>query len=283
MTIDPPAGYVGDFLVRVTASDGLANTTDTFAVSVTNSAPRFAQPLADVTMSHNADTCTVNLGVSDADGDAISYTVSAFTTNLVAQRAHEFASGKGLVEAWRGFGYNHRGHNEKYFADSSDNWYFLLPNGELHRWPSGFTSSTRITTLSSEYWADPYRLFNAAAPQLTPLSTIGLSVSGGVLTIDPPAGYTGAFLVQVTASDGIASARDSFEVRVGSVPSAPTATRASVEQAVDSALQTQREWRSDAVLAADQLWETLSRTQDRIASNNGLRNSLARWAMLGAK
>ena len=282
LTIDPPAGYAGEFLVRVTASDGLESTSESFFVSVQNIAPEFSGEIADVVMSYGEDSRTVALGVTDADGDTIGYTANAYATDLVAERAYEFAEGKGLYERWGGFGYNHRGHGEKYFADSAGNWYFILANGELHSWPSGFDSSTLITTLSSAYWANPYRLFNATQPGRTAIDTIGLSVAGGDLTIDPPEGFAGDFLVVVTASDGAASVSESFGVQVQESPAA-TARVSALCEAADCVFES-GEWSSSGEAgAADYLLDQWSRIQERLDSSSGFRNSWARRAMFDAR
>ncbi len=273
---------MGSFVIRVTASDGIAAATTTFGVTVTNSAPVFTEPLPDVTMSHSEDTRTVDLNVMDADGDAITFTATAYQTNLVAERAFQFTNGKSLRESWRGFGYNHRGRQEKYFEDVNTGiWYAILPNGELHRWPCAFDSKSLVTTLSGDYWADPYRIFRATQPAKTQLnaSQVQLSVEDGRLTIDPADGYVGSFVVSVSASDGLAKTTASFQVtRVASLTSGTTGERAA--GAIDQLLGSDELWYGKAAALAEDLVQTLAdrQTLDQRGSTN--RNTLAQASLL---
>src|SRR3972149_5049193 len=73
LTIDPSTGFTGTFQVRAAVSDGLAESSRTFQVSVVNGAPVLAT-IGDRTMSPTQDAMTIILSATDADGDPISYT-----------------------------------------------------------------------------------------------------------------------------------------------------------------------------------------------------------------
>src|SRR5262249_26838287 len=100
-------------------------------------------------------------------------------------------------------------HQEKWLQ-GKDGQYLLLPRGELRRWrDAGYSYGPMglVATLDSSYYADPSKLWNALPPPQ-------LSVVNNQLTIDPPSGFVGAFTVQATVTDGIASASRSFTVNV---------------------------------------------------------------------
>src|SRR5439155_13433576 len=64
-----------------------------------------------------------------------------------------------------------------------------------------------VATLDSTFWKDPSRLWDAKpAPTLT--------VQGSQLTIDPVPNFVGSFQVEVSVSDGQASATRVFTVTV---------------------------------------------------------------------
>ena len=91
--------------------------------------------------------------------------------------------------------------NEKWLLGTGQQWYFILPNGELRKWAGTMTASMTaanlVTGLDPSYYANPSLLWNAQ-PGTTP--NVKLGISGNQLTVQPPTGYTGSFVVQVVAS-----------------------------------------------------------------------------------
>ena len=79
LTINPALGFVGTCTVQVSATDGKATVTQTFTVTVTNTAPTLGA-IANGTASHGVDT-SVSLPGSDADGDALTYTAQVLPVN----------------------------------------------------------------------------------------------------------------------------------------------------------------------------------------------------------
>src|SRR5262249_28335002 len=98
-----------------------------------------------------------------------------------------------------------------------------LPNGQFRRWAGSMSAtlqpSALLATFDKSFYADPSLLWNAQAPGNAPAT---LTFSGNKLTILTPASYKGAFTVEVTASDGALSAKQSFTVTVSQPNVAPT-------------------------------------------------------------
>jgi hypothetical protein len=65
--------------------------------------------------------------------------------------------------------------------------------------------------LDASYYVDPGKLLNAT-PVSDPL--VAFSVFGNQLTITPPSGFVGSFLVEALISDGAVTASQKFKVTV---------------------------------------------------------------------
>ncbi|MCD4726690.1 MAG: S8 family serine peptidase, partial [Pirellulales bacterium] len=72
LTIARAADFVENFVVQVNVSDGVATDSETFSVSVTNSAPELA-PIGDRTMMYYQTSLVISIDATDADGDPLSY------------------------------------------------------------------------------------------------------------------------------------------------------------------------------------------------------------------
>ena len=208
LTIDPAAGFEGRFQVEVVADDGLAAVTDSFAVTVTNAAP--VLDIADQEMSHNEDKRVLLLPATDADGDAIAYTVSVKDSAAIAA---ELRGRLGLVRhlSWMD---NYRGWGAKYFQDQVGSKYYMLSDGSVYRWRkkkqvAGGPLEGRV---DARYYADPQSLLTVQAGDVPTAATV--SVNGNQLTVDPADGFVGPFQVEVTAADGLTTVLDSFTVMV---------------------------------------------------------------------
>jgi hypothetical protein len=207
LTIDPADDFVGEFLVEVAATDGLATVTDTFAVAVTNEAPRLA--LDDAAISHTQDRLVVDLPVADADGDAIAYSVSVSNPEAAAARLRDRLR---LARYWPQYD-NVRGWGEKYLQDADGYWFYILADGPVCRWrgveqPAG---NPLEGWLDAAYHADPQRVLDAAGGESL---DVAVGLADGRLTIDPPAGFLGEFVVQIVAGAGLVAVREAFTVRV---------------------------------------------------------------------
>ena len=218
LTITRAVDYTNNFIVSMNVSDGSRTTAGTFKVSVTNSAPTLTH-VADQTMSHTQTTLSIPLGISDADGDPLTYSVQALAIDPLAQKAYNLDQQLGLYQWGGSYFTNLRGCNEKYLTGITNGAYiayFVLPSGALYRWGGSIAASTLVDTLSPEYWADITKLHDAQAPGYTPVGSgnVNVNVSGGSLTITRAAEYTNAFIVRVSVGDGLATATDTFKVSV---------------------------------------------------------------------
>ncbi len=209
LTIDPSTGFTGSFQVRAAVSDGLAESSRTFQVSVVNAAPVLAT-IGDRTMSPAQDAMTIVLSATDADGDPISYTAELVARDPQAQQAYDLDRQLGLSYAGTYY-QNDYGLNEKWMRASSGSWYAILPSGQLRRWAGSVSNMPLVATFSASYWADPALLHEAT---LVEPGDVTLRLDGNVLTIDPRQGFTGHFRVTVSASDGQAADSETFGVTV---------------------------------------------------------------------
>ena len=218
LTIARAVDFVENFVVQVNVSDGVATDSETFSVSVTNSAPVLAA-IGDQTMSHTKTTLAVSIDVTNADGDPLSYSAQALSVDPLARQAYELDQEFSLYQ-WEGsFWTNLRGENEKYIASYSNGAsapLLIFPDGDLYRWGGSIAASTYVTTLSAEYYANPFLLCNAQEPQYTPVDSgnVQFSFDGGELRITRAADYYEEFLVELQVSDGMASDSATFWVSV---------------------------------------------------------------------
>lgn len=213
LTINPPAGYVGGFTVQVTASDGSNSSTTSFNVEVANAAPTLDLP-ANLTMRRNKKGF-VWLPASDADGDPLTFSARVQPSNY---QAYQLDRQLGLTFKGSYF-QNFMGLNEKWVAtanpDGHEDWYCILPNGEVRRHggtlAATLQSTNLIAKLGAAYYAKPQLLWNArwqAAP------AVKVTLNGNLLTIAPPRNYVGQFVVEVFVSDGYTTTRKTMNVRV---------------------------------------------------------------------
>ncbi|MEE9603863.1 MAG: hypothetical protein V3V75_11195, partial [Thermoguttaceae bacterium] len=173
--------------------------------------PPVLDPIGDQTMSHTQDTLDVTLTASDADGDTLSLSAEAFSAD---ELAYQLDQELGLYSARDDYYFNHRGYGEKYIRAADSTWYYMFSGGELYRWGGSIQDSTLLTTLGSQYHADPSLLVDAQAPVASISDQVTIGLSGNTLTIDPADGYTGAFFIRASVSDGVSTTSEIFTVSV---------------------------------------------------------------------
>ena len=217
LTIEPASTFAGTIHIETSVSDGELSSSEDFRVIVTNSAP-VVDPIADQTLSPNQDSLTITVGASDADGDAVTLSAEAVQLDPVHQTAALLRQQHGFYPAST-TAENYRGAGEKYFLGSGNQWYYILPNGRVHRWGGSLSASPQVGQLDATYHSNLGQLFGTESPQAT-TAPVTLSWNGNQLTIDPDAGYAGPFTVEVSASDGRVSTTESFSVEV--INHAPT-------------------------------------------------------------
>jgi subtilisin family serine protease len=207
----------GTYYLAVAANGNSSTGSYGLSIQTQNSAPVLAT-IADQTMSSTQTTLSVALNATDRDGDHLTYSAQVSAVDPLAQQAYSLNQQLKLSEYGGSYSTNLLGAGEKYLRGADGTWYFLLSNGGLYRWGGTIARSTLVDTLSSAYYANPALLWNAQPGTATPLSSSNVSVSfsGNTLVITRAAGYTGAFTVSVTVSDGQATASGSFHVSVQS-------------------------------------------------------------------
>jgi subtilisin family serine protease len=201
---------VGESLLQISINDGQNNFVGTgkSVVIATNAAPELE--LNDQTMSHQTESIVVNLSGTDADGDTITYSVSASLTE--SHRIQERIDLQIHISRRD----NYRGWGEKYAQGASGAWFYILANGDVYRW-NGVESPTGNTlegTVDVSYYASMQSLINLDVSGSAAVLDGVVSLSGDVLTITPQDGFAGSFEVYVTASDGIATTVENFTMTV---------------------------------------------------------------------
>lgn len=189
----------GTINIEVAVSDGVDSVSTSFSLEVTNTAPEVS--IADQ-VATSGMPLYVELSTVDADGQELVYTVQVLGDELLTlDNEHGFWSGGNYYD-------NYLGQNERWIRDSDNQWHYLLPNGELHRWDGSFDTSPLIADLDSEVYDDPSLLTD---PQATPVTA---TIENGVLVITAAESYVGNVQIRVTASDGFAQTSTTFLVNV---------------------------------------------------------------------
>ena len=150
VTIGPAAGAAGEFAVRVTAADATATAARTFQVRITNLATPVAADPGPQVLGAGETLLRLDLGASDADGDALAYQVE-----LAGTEAYFLAGDLGLKPDLRRRP-NWGGQAERWFL-GRDGSYFLAPSGDFRRW-NGVdreAGGQRVATLPPVYYHYP--------------------------------------------------------------------------------------------------------------------------------
>ncbi len=206
MTIDPQDGFVGNFDVDVTTSNGQSESIQRITVTVeaiNNAVPQITT-VADQTMSTAAPELRIPFVATDADGDPLQFAAELVQSEAwLLDQKFNFTSNGDYYENWGG-------HNERWVNASNGNtsWYYLLPDGQLFRWGGSFEGSTHVADLSSSVYDDPSQLTDPVAVAAE------VSVDGNEIVVAPEADFVGHFAIQLSASDGLATATTQFTVNV---------------------------------------------------------------------
>lgn len=170
-----------------------------------NLAPALAA-IDDQAVSHAAGPQSVIVSATDAENDAINYSAAVQSVSSIAYQLDQELGLDYSESYWQ----NLSGGNEKYMLGNADIWYYILPNGELHR-AIGYdlVNDPLIATLDEAFYDDPSLLHDAPLPGPAPAA---VSMIGNQVVIDPNDGFVGRFQVTVTANDGSSSSSQSFWV-----------------------------------------------------------------------
>ena len=189
----------GTVEIEVTVSDGEESASTSFNLEVINTAP-------EVDIADQVATSGVPLEVAlpaiDADGQTIYYEVEVIGDELsVLDEEHGFWSGGNYYD-------NYLGQNERWIRNSDNQWFYLLPNGQLHQWNDSFDASPLIASLDSEVYDDPSLLTD---PQAVPVTA---SIEDGILIVTAAEEYVGNVQIRITASDGFEEVATTLNVNV---------------------------------------------------------------------
>jgi len=204
LTVTPGSHFAGSFWVTVQATDGLAQTTQRFKVTVTDATPLLGNIPNQV--RPQGKPVTLPLAVSDPDGDTVKLSATVATASPAVALQQQLA----LYEKGGSYYFNAQGLQEKWlFSAVNGNRYAILPDGELRVYNgTSLATSTTIATLDTSYYDNPVLLTNPAAPAVT------VNITGTTLTITPSSGYTGTFWVTVFATDGTRFSEQMFQVSI---------------------------------------------------------------------
>jgi subtilisin-like proprotein convertase family protein len=213
LTVTPPAGFTGTFRVTVAATDSVHTTQQSFLVLVSAPTPVVTlSAIGNQSIPHTQSSLSVQLNATDTSKNPLTLHADVFgysTAYALKQQLGLFLDGSLF--------YNSFGQKDEWIRSSVQNkWYVLFPDGELKAWdgtPNSFATSPTVETLDPAFWQDPSLLYNASVP-VAPAVTVSIDPKTQLMTITPPAGYTGTFQVTVSAADGSAADRKSFLVTV---------------------------------------------------------------------
>jgi len=222
-----PTGFMGDALVTVTVSDGIAQSTDTFNLSVSNNAPTV--DIADQDLSHTVGTHRIALPATDVDGDTLTYTVTVADPRQLAWEADQQFNFTNYFAAYDTL----LGLNAKWLLGNGG-FYLLSANGDLRRWAGSFAASPIVANVGEAYYDDPASLIDVQAPAALPNNLVTYDQNTNELVINA-AGFTGSALVTVTADDGVQQSSSSFKLTVSNL--APTVDIDDIQIASDAAPQ----------------------------------------------
>ncbi len=222
LTVNPPADFVGDIQIDVSATDGLSTISDTFVITVTNADPVWENLPVDQTMSHNADTLVLPFLATDTDGDTITYTAVTATADVVLTVANgeltvnppaDFVGDIQIdVSATDGLSTI-----QDSFTVTVENIAPVLSLPDKSVAPDALPLTVDLgPTLDAEGDTVTYTV-----ETVTSNVTITIDDSGEITTctIEPPAEFLGAIQLDVSATDGVNTVTDTFNMLVEETPS----------------------------------------------------------------
>jgi VCBS repeat-containing protein len=233
----PPANFNGSFNITVTASDGTASVSDTFTLTITpvNDAP----VLANSTASGNEDTAiTGTVVATDVDSAALTYSVGTGPANGTVT-----VNANGTYNYTPNANYNGTDSFTVIASDGSLSSTAATVNITVNAVNDAVTlanalvdqTSAEDTAISFTLPANSFADVDGTTPTLTATLANGdplpswLSFNAATRTFagQPPANFNGQIDVRVTASDGLTSANDVFQITITPVNDAAVAANAS--------------------------------------------------------
>jgi hypothetical protein len=194
-------------MYSISVSDpGKALTASTTITVTTDIAPTLAA-IPNQTMAQGASK-SITLSYGDTDGDPLSLSFQSSNPLYTALSPLQlYAAGPANNPYYLDF----YGKQEKWLRSKvSGNWFAVFPNGSIYAFTRNPVNpfGTLVGSFGPGVYAVPTQLTNVKQV------TVNFSMVGKVLTITPPASYTGLIQVTVTVSDGFLSASRTFTVTV---------------------------------------------------------------------
>jgi hypothetical protein len=175
------------------AADDRLRGLELWAATASGSSPAglapLLEPIPDQAVPAGQDVLAIALTAADPDGVSLTFTAAAQSPAYVLDQELSLEFAGDYSEEWLGLG-------ARWLLGAGEQWYYLLPSGELYRW--GEEGATLVGLAGASYYADPSLLYDAPPDQ--PRAT--LSIVDGVLVIDREDGFTGSLVVTVRVSDG---------------------------------------------------------------------------------
>jgi subtilisin-like proprotein convertase family protein len=218
LALTPNVAFAGAVKVNVRVSDGAQSTSQSFVYTVTNAAvPTAPTPLpTPVNRSVGSTGTSVSLAPPtffDGNGDPLTYTAVVADPLVSLQAKYAFTSATGVIPE--------RDNSKALSSGNGSNLrgsgFFLIKpvagKYQLIAWDGSVSGGTVVyDDVGLAVYNNPLLLINATAPAA--LAGVATTLVGTNLSIAWPNTYTGSFLVDVYASDGNATAKQSFLVRV---------------------------------------------------------------------
>jgi hypothetical protein len=209
LTVRSQQPIAGTYTIQVSASDGKLTSTRTFDVTLTNTVPTL-EAIPAQTLAKGQTSLAISLVTNDADNDKLAFQAIVQTPNATAYQLNQ----QYRFQQYNGTYYtNLWGYNEKWLVGADNQWYALMPNGEIYRWSLSMTQTlkptNRVATLDASFYHDP-RLLWDAKPAVAPALTV--SFQGNQLILQRPANLTGIFFIDVIVSDGLTTFKRTVQV-----------------------------------------------------------------------
>lgn len=163
-------------------------------------------------MHHATDQVQLDLPQTTVRGQSIVYSAVAFTPDAYVRRLQQQVALTVYLWPWD----NWHGHQEKWLQDADKNWFYMLPDGGFYR---GGTNEL-IAQIGQIYYDDPWRIINGLPGALAE-PDVAVGAAGDQLTVDPPAGFVGVVIVELTATFSFTTVVSQFEMAVTNTLGAP--------------------------------------------------------------
>ena len=256
VTLTPAAGQTGTSTITITVSDGTANASTDFVLTVNavNDPPTISA-IGNQSTPENTPTGAIAFTVGDPDNDPATLTVTGSSSNTtLVPDANIVFGGSGanrtvtLTPATIGSGTSTITItvSDGTATTSTD---FVLTVSDVNATPTISAISDQVTTENTPTAAIPFTVndvetpagsltltASSSNPSLVPVANITFGGSGAnrTVTINPGASLSGTATITITVSDGTASASIAFALTINPINDAPTITPISAQTTAEN-------------------------------------------------